>query len=143
MNEYTFVRKELGKYGVIRFKRFNRQSLFIYEFMKDVYVFRIMKIKEIDYWLLEKVNKVTNEFFRCSFNNFNQLDKELGRNLKGDEYMDIRIIYNKNPLKFKEVAKDKTYDEFIKYLQSQNGFAVIDFMTEQEKKMLYHLSKEA
>lgn len=49
-------------------------------------------------------------------------------------------LYNVNPSKFNEVAKDKTYAEFIKYLEQQPNFQVINIMRENEKQELYLLA---
>lgn len=55
--------------------------------------------------------------------------------------MDIRMLFSCNPNKFREVAKDKTYEEFIKYLEEQPNFKIIEYFSEQDKRELYFLAK--
>lgn len=54
--------------------------------------------------------------------------------------INVRILFNANPKKFKETAKGKTYNEFISYLESVDNFDIIRLMTEKEKRELYTLS---
>ena len=54
--------------------------------------------------------------------------------------MDIRGLFNCNPNKFREAAKDKTYEEFITYLEQESDFKINDYFSEQEKKELYRLA---
>ena len=49
-------------------------------------------------------------------------------------------LYNVNPSKFNETAKGKTYEEFVKYLEEQPNFQVINIMRESEKLELYLLA---
>ena len=55
--------------------------------------------------------------------------------------MDVRLLFNANPSKFREVAKDKTFEEFIDYLHKQPNFQVMVYMGLEEKKELYRLAK--
>lgn len=55
--------------------------------------------------------------------------------------MDIKVIYSVNPGKFQEVAKNRTYEQFIAYLQDQPNFTIINLMSEAEKKALYTAAK--
>lgn len=55
--------------------------------------------------------------------------------------MDIKMLFNCNPNKFRETAKDKTYEEFIAYLQEQPNFKIIEYFSEQDKRELYCLAK--
>lgn len=55
--------------------------------------------------------------------------------------MDVKMLFNVNPNKFKEVAKDKTYEQFIKYLKEQPNFQIINLMNENDRKQLYLLAK--
>lgn len=55
--------------------------------------------------------------------------------------MDIKMLFNCNPHKFKEAAKDKTYEEFIKYLEEQPNFKIIEYFSEQDKRELYCLAR--
>lgn len=55
--------------------------------------------------------------------------------------MDIRGLFNCNPNKFREVAKDKTYEQFITYLKEQPNFKIIDYFSEQDKRELYRLAR--
>lgn len=43
--------------------------------------------------------------------------------------------------KFREIAKNKTYDEFIKYLEEQPEFKIIKLFHELDKKELYRLAR--
>ena len=54
--------------------------------------------------------------------------------------MDVKLLFNANPNKFRELAKGKTYEQFIAHLQEQNNFTVIFIMNEQEKKALYSMA---
>ena len=54
--------------------------------------------------------------------------------------MDVRMLFNCNPSKFREVAKDKSYEEFIAYLEKQPNFKVIEYFSEQDKRELYRLA---
>ena len=51
------------------------------------------------------------------------------------------MLYNVNPEKFQEVAKNRTYEQFIAYLQNQPNFTVINLASEEEKKALYTAAK--
>lgn len=55
--------------------------------------------------------------------------------------MDVIMLYNVNPEKFQEVAKNRTYEQFIAYLQNQPNFTVINLASEEEKKALYTAAK--
>lgn len=55
--------------------------------------------------------------------------------------MDIKMLFNCNPNKFREVAKDKTYKEFIAYLQEQPNFKIVEYFGEQDKRELYRLAR--
>lgn len=50
-------------------------------------------------------------------------------------------LFEVNPRKFREVAKDKTYEEFIKHLQSQTNFKIINNLSDIDKYELYRLSR--
>lgn len=53
----------------------------------------------------------------------------------------VNTLFNVNPNKFKEVAKNRTYEEFVSYLSSQPNFQVMSYLTEGDKRKLYKLSK--
>ena len=55
--------------------------------------------------------------------------------------MNVEMLFNVNPNKFRDVARDKTYEQFIAYLQEQPNFKIVFQMTENEKKMLYVMAK--
>ncbi len=55
--------------------------------------------------------------------------------------MDVKVLYSVNPGKFQEVAKNRTYEQFIAYLQEQPNFTIINLMGEAEKKALYTVAK--
>ena len=52
----------------------------------------------------------------------------------------VATLFRVNPQKFIDLAKSKTYDEFIKYLEEQPNFKIIFKMTESEKKALYKMA---
>lgn len=56
------------------------------------------------------------------------------------EMVNVRLLFNINPEKFRETAKGKTFDEFIEYLHEQGTFEIINYMTDSERKELYTLS---
>jgi len=53
-----------------------------------------------------------------------------------------RTLFNANPNKFIETAKDKSFDEFIDYLHKQDNFKVMVYMDFNDKIELYKLAKE-
>lgn len=55
--------------------------------------------------------------------------------------MDVKMLYKANPRKFQEVAKGKTYEQFVSYLRDQPNFKVINLMSEAEKRALYAAAK--
>ncbi|MGM9969830.1 MAG: hypothetical protein ACI35S_05475 [Anaeroplasma sp.] len=55
--------------------------------------------------------------------------------------MDIRMLFNCNPNKFRDAAKDRSFEEFIKYLEEQPNFKVIEYFSEDDKRELYCLAK--
>lgn len=55
--------------------------------------------------------------------------------------INVGVLYRVNPQKFIDLAKSKTYKEFIKYLEEQPNFKIIYKMTENEKKELYQMAK--
>lgn len=55
--------------------------------------------------------------------------------------MDVKMLYSVNPGKFQEAAKNRTYEQFVEYLQDQPNFTVINLMSEAEKKALYTAAK--
>ena len=56
--------------------------------------------------------------------------------------VDARILFRANPNKFREVAKGRTFEEFIDYLHKQENFSVMVYLDLQDKKELYRLAKE-
>lgn len=56
--------------------------------------------------------------------------------------VDANILFRANPSKFREVAKGRTFDEFIDYLHKQENFQVMVYMDLKDKKELYRLAKE-
>ena len=56
--------------------------------------------------------------------------------------MQVDILYQAGKKKFRELAREKTFDEFVNFLKSQPNFKVIQLMDYQEQKELYRLSKE-
>ena len=54
--------------------------------------------------------------------------------------INVGVLYKVNPQKFIDLAKSKTYKEFIKYLEEQPNFKIIYKMTESEKKALYKMA---
>lgn len=52
------------------------------------------------------------------------------------------ILFRANPQKFREVAKNRTFDEFIDYLHKQENFSIMIYMDLADKKELYRLAKE-
>ena len=57
--------------------------------------------------------------------------------------VDARILFNANPQKFIDAAKDRTFEEFIDYLHKQPNFSVMVYMDLNDKKELYRLAKES
>jgi len=141
MTEFTFIRKEIAKYGVNQVKCFKGVTHYIYEFSKDVYIFRIVRILDTTYWQFEKTNTVTNEFTRNVYQTFGAVEREIEKVLKGDEYESVRLFYKKNKRELYETAKGKTYKEFIEQLVISK-YSILDFLSENEKQMLFDLSKK-
>lgn len=50
------------------------------------------------------------------------------------------VLFRVNPNKFREVAKGRTFDEFIDYLHKQENFSVMVYMDYADKKRLYELA---
>ena len=57
--------------------------------------------------------------------------------------VDAKTLFRANPSKFREVVKDKTFDEFIDYLHKQPNFQVMVYMDLADKKELYRLARES
>lgn len=57
--------------------------------------------------------------------------------------VDAKTLFRANPNKLREVAKDKTFDEFIDYLHKQPNFSVMVYMDLADKKELYRLARES
>ena len=55
--------------------------------------------------------------------------------------MDVRTLFYANPTKFREVAKGRTFEEFIDYLHKQENFMIMVWMDLEDKKRLYKLAK--
>lgn len=54
--------------------------------------------------------------------------------------INVEVLFKVNPRKFIDLANDKTYEQFIAYLQEQPNFKIIFKMTENEKKALYRMA---
>lgn len=52
-----------------------------------------------------------------------------------------KALFDTNPSKFREVARYRTYEEFIEYLKQQSNFKIINNLSEIDRYKLYHLSK--
>ena len=52
------------------------------------------------------------------------------------------MLFRANPQKFRDVAKGKTFEEFIDYLHKQENFQVMVFMDYADKKRLYQLATQ-
>lgn len=54
-----------------------------------------------------------------------------------------KILFNVNPSKFREVARYRTYEEFIEYLKQQSNFKIINNLSEIDRYELYRLSRNS
>jgi hypothetical protein len=63
------------------------------------------------------------------------------QNTKSESDMDVHVIFNLAPDKFKELAKDKTASEFIMALYKLDNFEMIKHMNAYDKQELYALAK--
>ena len=141
MCEASFVRQQLRvRYGITRSYKQSSMCQYQYKFQAKGYDIALMRIKDCECWLVERINLKTNEFVRLQLKSFDEviskLDKWVGiKNQPVDE--NLKIIYLKNKKLFNSLKG--TYDEFISGLANAN-FSLLEFLKEDEKQVLYQLT---
>ena len=55
--------------------------------------------------------------------------------------MNVRMLFNINPNKIRNVAKDKDFSEFCEYFEKAQNCGFWKVMTEEEKREFYNLAK--
>ena len=143
MCESSFVRQQLRtRYNVMRVYKNSMSSQYSFQFEIGDDDYTLLRIRDCDYWLVEKINHKTNEFLRQQVKTFQDVIKVLDQLLN---YTEKRVselfmsFFCKNKKMLVEKANGKTYQEFIQEL-SNTGFSLMEFLNENEKIMLYHLA---